>query len=285
MVIWIQILAALLLLSFLIIYEWKWKDKIRSKLLQISITIAASVVVAPLVFNLLSSWVNHEQLKNEENFRKAVLRSILSNASDTSTIKEIIQLRYKEIFDSTEAQAEDWAKNFLSSLESKKKQANTLKKDTQDFGQRLIQKWQPFYEFTFIDFDSKIKKLSQHVQITTAKEDPPTLLNINSAERYRKIVRTVSFPSGSKLLVEVDSGVLDRGKLVRYPSIIFREQREGNLDIIFYLSFYEDHIKVEPNIRHWESIKRDRFQGDLLSTENQTKLRKYISYSIEWLFI
>jgi hypothetical protein len=285
MPIWTNILLATVLLVFLIIYEWRWKEKIRIKSLQIAVTVVTATIVAPLVFALLSTWSNRIETKKEEAFRSAVLSTLQTHSTETSTLKDIVQFRYKEIFDSTETEAENWTKSFLESLEKRRAQANVLEKDTQELGRRLALKWQPFYGFTLLDLDTKVSELSKHTQISVESKEAPDLLIINSVATSRTQIRSITFPSGSKLLVEVDAGVLDRGKLTRYPSIVFRALRDGNPDIIFYLSFYEDHIKAEIDLRHSPSIGRDEFRGDLLSADNRMKLKKYISYSIEWLFI
>jgi len=284
MTLFVNIALAVLLIVILIIYEAKWQDRIKTKWVKIAITVIFATVIVPLVFVLLSSWSERTDRVKEEKFRQAILKSIHEDKTSVDRLDALLKLRYKDIFETTETEAEEWAKAFLASLDQRRSKITDLQNESHELGQRLTARWQPLYEYILSSVDNRASALTKEtgVSISTGEDHP--LLVVNSVTRSKKRVRVITFPNGAMLAVDADSGNLDRGVLVRHPQLIFREERDGNTDIIFWLRFKEKSIEINRDKRHEDAIQDRKLTGDFLSQENRAILQKAINYSMEWLY-
>ena len=73
-------------------------------------------------------------------------------------------------------------------------------------------------------------------------------------------------------------------KIIQPPQLIFREVRNGNNDIVFYLRFHPEFISINIDKRHYPKIKETKIEGDFMSEANRKEIIAVINYTLEWLF-
>jgi hypothetical protein len=278
------IVLALFLIILLIFYEAKFKDKIKSRLLQIALTVVFAAVISPLIFTLLSSWWSRHDRIKEAAFRRTIVEAIHNDKINTDTVRELMRLRYKEVFEASEAEAKKWVNKFLGSLSDRQLQARELELTSNELAQRLSLRWEPVYTFILASLDTRVRALSKHIDISSTVKNNVQFFTMDGTHRTQRM-RTITFPNGSILAVDAASGQIVKGVLAGDPRLIFREERNGNTDIIFYLRLMQDKVMLLVDNKHKQVLKESDLEGDFLSEQNRRLLEQAVNYSIEWLIL
>jgi hypothetical protein len=277
------IIVTIILLSILIAYEVRWRDQIKLRWLQGTVAVILATIIAPAIFALLSEWISHADKEQEAKFRKSILTFIEQGQTNSQALQDLIELKYREIFKSSEDEAKEWSRNFVASLPDRKNELQKIEDKSKDLSERLREKWQPIFDFTLLSLDARIAELERSTKTNMEFQEIIPII-VDKYPRKSAQVRKVIFPGGAQMIVSEDQGILDRGILTRPPQLIFREVRNGNNDIVFWLRFHPEYISINIDSRHYPKIQESKIEGDFMSESNRKKILAVINYTIEWLF-
>jgi hypothetical protein len=159
--------------------------------------------------------------KLDEN--NMVLRELQVIFKDQEKLKDFLRDKYQEIFSSSELEASAWADQLVKSLPERLREVAELDRSAESLAAEYQLKWEPLYEFFLHTFDARIEALNKAgVVVKLYKKDLPVIVRTESGQPYQQI-RRANFANYS-LLVRFEPGVLQYGKLLQNPLLLFQEQ-------------------------------------------------------------
>ena len=201
--------------------------------------------VDPGLLNQILALLNQD-LRRAEQFQKQVLDAVASKALDTKTLEEIIALKYKVIFNSSEENAKRWAKEFLDSP-AKEQELKSLANNGQEFADKLRLRWQPFYDFILKEFDDRISELSKR---NLLKPNPNPAYNpyyksdaqlvVVDKGAQHGMIRDVRFKNGGVIQIFFSQGQIHGGILRVEPRLYVTESVNGAGYKPLFFNFYKD---------------------------------------------
>lgn len=241
--IYIIIIGALL--CVLIIHELSWKTKIKRRWIQITLSIVFAAVISPAVFHLIISLHDRQRGEAEQIFRDAVINGIYQQKVDYTQLEQLLNLKYKDIFKSSEEEAEKWAGEFLDSLSDLRNENTKIDKKSQELSEALKLKWGPTYKYILTSFDKRVEELSKKSKTKLEVYKDVSIVSADRVNQGQEILRKVVFPNGNHLIVELHTGVVDSGKITWFPNLIFRENISGTQTTVFVVSFRDNYCEMQ----------------------------------------
>lgn len=291
MFIWLLLVFLILVVCY-IIFKWKYESRIISKLFRTSIEIVLFFIITPAIAGVLLNEVYyHEDKIDEGKFRQQVRDAMLDRGLDTKEIEEIIASKYKNIFETTDDEAKQWAKNYLNSLTEKQQSMNSLNQSSKDLGNRFIDKWNPVIDYILRVFDERIEELEvrnliDSKNITKIKEIDDIIQVENPNLSKRSELRFVKFPNGNTMQIILIHGAIQGGKILSYPFVDFTETINGIRYSPINIGIYSDFARItqfkEPERSTGESYESE---NDVLGDSNFRKfLVSAINHSLEYVY-
>ena len=236
------LLASLVLLAR---SEW-WPDKRTKKYKRITRLLYFLIVVS----TFSSLYQNYQTRSNEEAFQKQVLMTISDRVLRNEELKELIALKYKDVFASTESDAKAWARNFVDKLEDKRASMESLDEKSKILEGQYLLKWQPLYKYVMDLFDERINALkARGVGIKVDRREQPLIVVDNGSTKSQFLLREIVFADGGRIGVNIQPGYIQSGTFVSEPRIIFQESQR-----VFDLSFSERSCEIYPINPRYVSI-------------------------------
>lgn len=220
------IITLVLIISF-IIYRSKYENRIERKWLRLTIESILVLLIMPLLVTLIAPVVQFKQRREETRFKKDILASCVKKELDYEDLKELITLKHKDIFQSTDETATKWADDFIKSLPEKQSGLESLLDKGKELEKRLTLKWQPLYEFILKEFDARVLKLKENDFIESFNKKEQSIFRKDAFEGYNTQIRTLVFHNGSYIWIEFRPALMQGGVIREEPSIRFWEIING----------------------------------------------------------
>lgn len=250
------IIITIIFLIIYIIFRVKFETKIKHKRTQVIIEVILIFLIIPICINLLMPIFQIKQLEKEEQFRIAVMDSIVKNKMNSEDIEELIFYKYKNIFESSEEEAKLWVNNFLKTLPDKKLELNSLSKKSEEYIDKLNLEWKPTCELVLKQFDNRINELiKQNENIKIEKENYNLIINVDSNKYKVQKIRIVEFPNGNSIFINFEPARIQRGILIEGIEIVFFEQlKNGYTCAVFSINLDQQLFQINPRNKRYESI-------------------------------
>lgn len=283
----IALFVILALLAVLVFYELSWKEKLKKRWVQVTLSIIFSAVLSPAIFHIIVSWNNRQREEAELQFRDAVITGLYNQKVEYKQLEQLLILKYKEIYDSGEKEAERWANNFLASLQDKRVEEERIEIQTQELVAALELRWNPFYKFLLSIFDRRATLLMKNSSTELAETKDVPIVTSNQAHQNQEILRKIIFPNGNQLHVELHTAVVDNGKITWYPNVIFRELIKGSQTTVFVITFRDNTFALQVgHPRHEGFLEEGIVHDDPLEDEKFLSLvNKAINRAFESGFL
>ena len=247
---------AIFFLIIYIIFRVKFETKIKHKWAQVIIEVILIFLIIPICINLLMPIFQIKQLEKEEQFRIAVMDSIVKNKMNSEDIEELIFYKYKNIFESSEEEAKLWVNNFLKTLPDKKLELNSLSKKSEEYIDKLNLEWKPTCELVLKQFDNRINELiKQNENIKIEKENYNLIINVDSNKYEVQKIRIVEFPNGNSIFINFEPASIQRGILIEGIEIVFFEQLKNAYTVaVFSLNLDQQLYQINPRNKRYKSV-------------------------------
>lgn len=201
---------------------------------------------------------------------------------NTKDIEEIILLRFKEIFNSSEEDAKKFAESL--SLPEKLEEMKSLSLKGQELGIKLLLKWKPLYDFVRKNFDDRIYELERKNMIKSFnKDNEQEIVSIERPAKTNTVIRNIIFPNGNQLRVQLFSGEIKSSQLVANPRITIEQITSTHSYPLFYIDFRDSYIQLylfNPS-KSFTTEKDDPLSDE----EFRTKVTEAISNSIQLVYL
>lgn len=283
----ISISVVVVLLGVLIFYELEWKAKIKKRWIQITLSVVFAAVLSPAIFHIIINWNERKREETGQQFRNAVIKGIYQQKIDYAQLEELLSLKYKEVFESSENEAKKWAGEFLDSLSDKRDEKTKIAKKTQELSEALKLKWGPTYKYLLASFDKRVEELVKNssTKLEVTKDVP--IVSVNKVNQGQEILRKVVFPNGNHLIVELHTAVVDSGKITWFPNLIFRENINATQTTVFVVVFRDGWCGIEVgHPRHHGILEKVVVKDDPLEDEKFLRMfNKAINRAFESSFL
>lgn len=260
------IIVVVFLVGVLILYELCWKDNLKWRWLQITITVIFAAILSPTIFHIIVSINNRAHEDAERQFRKAVIEGLYNQTVENRDLEQLLKLKYKDAFSSTEKEAKQWASDFLSTLPQKRENKKNLRNQSNKLVAKLELRWSPLYQFIIKSFDTRVQELTKASLGALVESKDIHLVTNNQVNQTQTILRKFKFSNGNSLSLRVYTAVVDNGKVTWYPNIIFSEYlKDNNSTTVFSVNFRQNYFELEAgHPRHKGYIKQLRTHDDPL---------------------
>ena len=248
----ISILPLFIIAVLYIVYRSRFENKITNPYLRYSIDTVLVIIILPICVYFITDEFNRDERQKQEEFRgkqeeftRIATDSIISNKLESKDLERIITEKYQDIFDTSEENAQTWAKDFINSLPTKQKNYKLLSNKSEELANLLKIKWDPIVVFTLKQFDNRIKELKkQDISITLNSSEIDDFIIVEDNKEFRPLFRSAKFPNGNSITVTMRAGMISKGILILEPflrvQMNMRHTREG----AFKISFQKNSISL-----------------------------------------
>jgi len=241
----------ILIIIFLIIYILfgaMFENRIKNKLIRVIIKVILVSLIIPICVNLLMPFFQKEQLEKEEQFRTTVMNAIVEEKMSSEDIEGLIFNKYKDIFESSEKEAELWVNNFLKTLPEKRAELESLSKKSEEYINKLSLKWKPICDLILKQFDDRINELiKRNENIIVEKKEYKLIMDIDSNKYEIQKVRFVEFANGNSIFISFEPARIQRGIITEGIEIVYFEQlKNGNTTCDFAIYINQDLYQISP---------------------------------------
>jgi len=263
------IIIVVVLVVVLILYELRWKEKLKWRWVQITLSVIFAAILIPTIFHIIVSINNSARENAERQFREAVIEGLYSQNIKYQELEQLLKLKYKDAFSSTENEAKQWASEFLASLPQKREDEKNLRNQSNKLVNKLELRWSPLYQFIIKSFDTRVQELTKASLGTLVESKDIHLVTNYQVNQTQTILRSFNFSNGNSLSMKVYTAVVDNGKITCYPNVIFTEHLRDASTTVFSVNFRQDYFELQAgHPRHEDYIKRLRTYGDPLDDSN-----------------
>ena len=165
--------------------------------------------------------IESPQRGKEENFKRQLIAILAESSSKTQDIEELLSLKYKEVFRSSEEEAREWVEEFRRSLAEKRKGVEIVSVKGKEMAERLSIRWSPFYQYVLKQFDDRVEGLAQDDQGISNTKSDLKLVFVDNFSGIDETVRRATFPNNNSIILKVIPAQIERGTLVNTPRIDF----------------------------------------------------------------
>jgi hypothetical protein len=264
------IIIVFVLVAVLILYELYWKENLKWRWLQITLSVIFAAIISPTIFQIIVSLNNRADEDAKQKFRNAVIEGLYNQNVENRDLKQLLELKYKDAFSSTEKEAKQWASDFVSTLPQKRENVKNLKNQSNKLVSKLELQWSPLYQFIIQSFDTRAQELTKASLGTLVESKDINIVTNSQVNQTQTILRKFNFSNGNSLSLKVYTAVVDNGRVTFYPNIIFSEYLKGiNTTTVFSVNIRQDYFELEAGHPRYEGyIKRIRTHDDPLNDSN-----------------
>lgn len=225
-----------------------FENRIKNKLIRVIIKVILVSLIIPICVNLLMPFFQKEQLEKEEQFRTTVMNAIVEEKMSSEDIEGLIFNKYKDIFESSEKEAELWVNNFLKTLPEKRAELESLSKKSEEYINKLSLKWKPICDLILKQFDDRINELiKRNENIIVEKKEYKLIMDIDSNKYEIQKVRFVEFANGNSIFISFEPARIQRGIITEGIEIVYFEQlKNGNTTCDFAIYINQDLYQISP---------------------------------------
>ena len=261
----VAIIIVLVLVTILVVYELWLKERLRKRWLQITISIIFAAILSPAVFHIITTQTNRDREESEQSFQDAVLKALYNQNADYKDLQELIKLKYKDVFLSTEQEADQWVEDFLNKLSQMRVKQETLKDENQMLVAKLELQWGPLYKYLLTSFDKRAEGLASRLENISIESHDAPLVKSDQVNQSQVYLRNITFPNGNQLKVQVHTAVVEHGMVTWYPNLIFSESTKGGQNTVFVVTFRDNQFELSGgHPRHQGFIDEVKSQADPL---------------------
>lgn len=283
----------ILIIVFLIIYiffEAIFENRIKNKIIRVIIKVILVSFILPICVTLLIPFFQKEQLEKEEQFRTTVINAIIEDKISSEDIEGLIFNKYKDIFESSEKEAELWANNFLTTLPEKRVELESLSKKTEEYIDKLSLKWKPICDLILKQFDDRINELiKRNENIIIEKKKYKLIIDIDSNKYETQKVRFVEFTNGNSIFISFEPARIQRGIITEGIEIVYFEQlKNGNTTCDFAIYINQDLYQISPrNNRngYYESVGYRTTKNPIEDEHFRNKLSEALNKIISSVYL
>lgn len=283
----------ILIIVFLIIYiifEAIFENRIKNKIIRVIIRVILVSFILPICVTLLIPFFQKEQLEKEEQFRTTVINAIIEDKISSEDIEGLIFNKYKDIFESSEKEAELWANNFLTTLPEKRVELESLSKKTEEYIDKLSLKWKPICDLILKQFDDRINELiKRNENIIIEKKKYKLIIDIDSNKYETQKVRFVEFTNGNSIFISFEPARIQRGIITEGIEIVYFEQlKNGNTTCDFAIYINQDLYQISPrNNRngYYESVGYRTTKNPIEDEHFRNKLSEALNKIISSVYL
>jgi len=199
---------------------------LKKKRLAKIINISFIVVIIPIAFSLLEPILYRDRIQKDEEFKKKLLSAVQEKELGNEKLKQrLIELR-KQIYQSSNEDAEKWAVNFFSIVDIRRDRIEQQKQEERIKKQEELSKLPILFDYILHDFDLKITALKEISPKMQFKKIDSFDLLVNHNNKSLSI-REVTFENGNSLKLFLNQGTRDESSIQGYPSIGFSESTKN----------------------------------------------------------
>lgn len=280
----ILLILTIISLIIYVIFKTVVEPKIEIKWLQVLIDVLLVALIIPICVNLMMPIFQREQQRKEEEFKEQVTSYLLKEKMSTEDIKELISLKYKEIFKSSEEDAKKWTNKFLSSLPERKSDVDSLLIKGEELANKLRLKWQPLYDYILLQIDTRINELMKKDENIKFQKYDLDIISIDSSRRPGRI-REIEFTNGCHIRIQVYPAQIQNGLLTEFPIITFAEISNQLTSPVFMIGFFEDNFEIDSVNKRYEDIEFTTQNDPLDNEEFKNKLSEAINKIITSVYM
>lgn len=273
----------LICIATLIVYELlgaRFKREWQKNLTKLIVVTFASTFGSYLWKTVIES----PQREKEENFKRQLIAILAESSSKTQDIEELLSLKYKEVFRSSEEEAREWVEEFRGSLVEKRKDLEIVSAKSREMAERLSIRWNPFYQYVLKQFDDRVQGLAQDDHGASIIKSDLKLVFVDNFSGIDETVRRVTFPNNNSIILKMIPAQIERGTLVDAPRINFFVSVPGEFqEAALLISLTEKGASVSAaNPRYASLIEYAITDQDPLADE---KFRRIVADSISKLIM
>lgn len=264
-----------------IIYKAWIENIIQATWAKIAIESLMVILFIPLCSYFITSYVKDKQ---DNEFQQAVLKGIYSNSVDMKQLDEFIQLKYRDIFNSSTEDASAFAKKLLNELDKNKDKFIDLSKQSEEVIRKLYLKWKPFYEFMLSTIDNRIGELAKYDNTIEYHKigHNPIIYDAELKQYTLTALRYLNIKGKTSFMIYYQPGIVRQGLLIKNFVITFTEPPYH----AFELEFSEDGISLNPDYKKYNMLRSRTINDDPLDdTEFKEKTIQAINILISSSYI
>lgn len=231
--------------------------------MQITISVIIAAILSPAIFHIITTQANQERERTERDFRDAVLTGLYNQNADYKDFEELLKLKYRDVFLSTEQEAKQWVKDFLNRLSRMRTEQETLKDKDQILVAKLEVEWGPLYKYLLTSFDKRAEELATRFENIIIESQDERLVKSDQANQSQLHLRKVTFPNGNQLTVKIHTAVVENGMVTWYPNLIISESTKGGQNTVFVITFRAKEFAL--------SVGHPRHRGFIDEVKSQTE--------------
>lgn len=224
--VWIAMLLTVCIVVILL-YERSTAPKTQRSWMWLPLRIVVVVLVSPLAFYLFQQIIEHPSQEEERGFREAslsALREIRAALGDEDILKEFLALKYEKLMSSSREEATAWADALIKSLPDRAREIEGLEEVSDTLAARYRMKWEPLYSFVLQSLDSRIETLQNAGVVTSFQKRESPLLVREELAGSGPPIRVARFRDSYDLVMWLRPGVIQYGKVLNTPLLVFKEQ-------------------------------------------------------------
>ena len=289
------IIVVLISVFVFIIYKSYFEKKIKLDWLKIAIEALIIFMFIPLCLYSITAYIQdikdqRVQSKNEK-FQKILLNSIYSDSINLDQLNELIELKHKDIFQSSTEEAEIFTKNLLADIEKKRKGLVELSDNSAAMIKKLYLKWKPFFDFVLATFDDRVDELLKHdnrIEYIKNSGNPklinPIIYDADLKQYGRTSLRNFTLRSEKGVTgfnINYNPGQVREGLCIKELVMTISEGRYQ----AFQFHFTEDGIRLDPDYKRYKMRVNSNMNDPLEDVELREKTIETINLLISSIYI
>ena len=254
------IITAFLILIYILYAIW-FISKIKRIWLQKIINIAFTLIIIPICLTLIMPIFQKEQNEKKEHFRKTVINAIYEKKMDRSKLDELIENKYREIFDTSEKEAKKYTQDLLRSLDAKRKHLSELSAKSKELEDVYYARWKPFLKSLLTQFDAIISELingGQRLEIENKIIDYKLVVDTAEEQARTTTIRKVRFGNGNIIRIEFEPAKIESGIFISRGRLMFHSIMLGGNGSFFQLFFEQKSTWLHSNDPRYSNFNGDR---------------------------
>lgn len=260
------------LVAAYILYEVWLISKIKQIWLQKTINIVFTLLIIPACLTLVIPVFQREQIEKEEHFRKTILNAIYEKKTDKSQLDELIESKYREIFNTSEKDARQYVHDLLASLDTKKQDLAALSEKSKELEDAYYSKWKPLFELILTQFDeitAEFQNKGEKLTIETQDNDYKILVDTEKESASLTTIRKVRFQNGNFIGINYVPARIERGVFITRGQLLFNAKTKNRSGFAFQFFLEDKLIWLHSNDPRYKNFNGYQVRTDINPLDDQ----------------
>ena len=226
---WVYLFYVAVIIVYLF-YRFNSERRFKGKVADIVIIAIVLPLAGILLQTILNPIINSKKIENDQNFQNQVLELMGERRREKEALKQRISTMYKDIYNSTAKEADEWVAQFFTSLNVRQDHKEQEKIDEELRFKEEREKLPFLFKYIIDVFDSYATEfLKKSSKITFKEKDITDIINnlliIDSGtlKPLQGNIRRITFENGHSINLSLSQGKLKNDRIWEYPSISCKE--------------------------------------------------------------